>query len=207
VSTSSERAGHWDDAYVNRGTDGVSWFQSEPALSIELLDAVGVTPAMAGVDVGGGASLLVDRLVAAGFSDLTVLDVSGVALDAARQRLGASAPVTWLRQDILKWEPPRRYGFWHDRAVFHFLTDSGDRAAYLKVLRAALEPGGVIVMATFAEDGPEYCSGLPVSRYSVDELAATIGTGLDVVKSLKEVHTTPTGASQSFTWLAGRLHA
>jgi hypothetical protein len=187
--------------------DGVSWFQSEPAISIELLDAVGVTPEMAGIDVGGGASVLVDRLVAAGFSDLTVLDVSGVALDAARHRLGASAPVTWLREDILDWQPSRRYGFWHDRAVFHFLTDPDDRAAYLKVLRAGLEPGGAIVMATFAEDGPEYCSGLPVSRYSVDELAAIIGSDLDVVKSLKEVHTTPTGAGQSFTWLAGRLRA
>jgi hypothetical protein len=166
---------------------------------------MGVAPGTAGIDVGGGASVLVDRLVAAGFSDLSVLDVSGVALDAARQRLGAPASVVWIHEDILKWRLSRRYGFWHDRAVFHFLTDEGDRAAYLEVLRAGLEPGGAIVMATFAEDGPEYCSGLPVSRYSIDELAVTIGSDFDVVKSLKEVHATPSGATQSFSWVAGRL--
>jgi hypothetical protein len=205
VITHSGRAGHWDDVYVNRGTEGVSWFQSEPTLSLELIETVGTPYDVPCLDVGGGASVLVDRLVDAGFSDLTVLDVSGVALDAARRRLDPSAPVTWLHADILEWRPSRRFGLWHDRAVFHFLTDEGDRAAYMDVLRSALSADGAIVMATFAEDGPEYCSGLPVSRYSIDELASAIGSDFSLVKSLRELHTTPSGAVQSFSWVAGRL--
>ena len=205
MSTSTERAVHWDDAYVNRGTDGVSWFQTEPTLSLELIETLGVAPDTACLDVGGGASMLVDRLVDSGFSDLAVLDVSNVALDASRQRLGPSAPVAWLHEDILEWRPSRQFGLWHDRAVFHFLTDNDERAAYLKALRSGLKVGGAIIMATFAEDGPEYCSGLPVNRYSIDELASTLGGDFTVVKSLKEEHITPSGAIQSFSWVAGRL--
>jgi hypothetical protein len=205
VSTSAERAVHWNEAYVNRGTEGVSWFQTEPTVSLELIEALEVAADTASLDVGGGASVLVDRLVDSGFSDLTVLDLSSVALDASSQRLGPTAPVTWLQADILGWRPTQRFGLWHDRAVFHFLTAEDDRAAYLEALYSGLEPGGVIVMATFAEDGPEYCSGLPVSRYSIDELASTLGSGFELLKSLREVHTTPTGATQSFSWVAGRL--
>lgn len=183
----------------------MSWFQTEPTISLELIETLGVGPDTACLDVGGGASVLVDRLVDAGFSDLSVLDVSKVALDAAHQRLGASAPVTWMQADILEWRPSRRFGLWHDRAVFHFLTDKDERALYLNALGSGLEPGGAIIMATFAEDGPEYCSGLPVSRYSIDELASTLGSDFAIVKSLKEVHTTPSGATQSFSWVAGRL--
>ena len=195
---------HWDDTYHQRGPSGVSWYQAEPTVSLELIDELGVDRRAPVIDIGGGASLLVDRLAAAGFADLSVLDISDVALATARERVGPAAGVTWIRDDIRSWTPERRFGLWHDRAVFHFLTDPTDRARYLETLGAALAPGGALVMATFAADGPTHCSGLPVARYSPDELAATIGPRYHVVATRREQHATPAGGRQSFTWLAAR---
>jgi SAM-dependent methyltransferase len=200
----SSRADHWDDAYRNRGVTGVSWFQSEPKLSLELIDLLGISPSTAVVDVGGGASSLVDRLVKRGFTDVSVLDISAAALEAGRRRVGESAPVQWLHEDLLVWQPRRRFGLWHDRAVFHFLTDEVDRERYLATLASGLEPGGALVMATFAEDGPEFCSGLPVLRYSSEELVDVLGRGFRAVATRRELHTTPSGVVQPFTWLAAR---
>lgn len=182
----------------------MSWFQPEPAVSLDLVHRLEVERSTAVVDVGGGASLLVDRLVGEGYGDVTVLDASEVALAEARGRLGPNTSVTWLHADVLSWRPDRRYGLWHDRAVFHFFTADEDRSAYLRCLSAALLPGAAVIVATFAEDGPERCSGLPVSRYSPEELAAVLGVGFHVVESRREVHTTPAGVVQPFTWVAGR---
>lgn len=209
---SGERAAHWDAAYADRGTEGVSWFQPEPRVSLELLESLGVPRDTPVVDVGGGASLLVDRLLDLGYGDLTVLDVSGEALAAARTRVPGDAPVEWLRRDVLAWQPERPYGLWHDRAVFHFLVDAADRATYVGALRAATAPGALVVLATFAPDGPDRCSGLPVARYGVTDLAAVIngntgdpaGDDFTVVASRRELHTTPGGATQPFTWVALR---
>ncbi len=195
---------YWDDVYRTKGADQVSWFQPQPTLSLQLIDRVGLGPDAGVVDIGGGASLLVDRLVERGFADLTVLDVSSVALDLARRRLGADAPVTGVNQDVLRWVPPRRYGLWHDRAVFHFLTEARDRSRYLDTLRRALEPRGIVIVATFAADGPEYCSGLPVVRYDAEQLAAALGAGFEPLATEREVHVTPAGAVQAFTWMAAR---
>ncbi len=195
---------YWDDVYRTRGADQVSWFQPQPTLSLQLIDRVGLGPGAGVVDIGGGASRLVDRLVERGFADLTVLDVSSVALDLARRRLGADAPVTWVNHDVLCWVPPRRYGLWHDRAVFHFLTEARDRSRYLDTLRRALEPRGIVIVATFAADGPEYCSGLPVVRYDAEQLAAALGAGFEPLATEREVHVTPAGAVQAFTWMAAR---
>lgn len=199
----AERASHWDDAYRSRGVEGVSWFQTEPTASLELIDRLGVTPDISVIDVGGGASTLADRLIERNFADVTVLDISEEALAEGSRRL-PSASVSWVRADLLSWRPPRSYGLWHDRAVFHFLTDRLDQTRYLDALAEALEPQGYLVLATFAQDGPEYCSGLPVRRYSTSDLARLIGDGFEVMEVLHEDHTTPSGVVQPFTWVAAR---
>jgi hypothetical protein len=159
------------------------------------------------VDVGGGASVLVDRLLDAGYRDLTVLDVAAAALDRARTRLGSRAGrVTWLVADLLTWVPARRYRVWHDRAVFHFLTAAAARDRYREVLHHALVPGGHVAVGTFAADGPTSCSGLPTARYGPDELAAQV-PGYRVVHRRREVHRTPSGGIQPFTWLLLRAGA
>jgi SAM-dependent methyltransferase len=194
--------GHWDAAYQGRGDD-VSWFQVEPQPSLDLIGELAAGPDTAIIDVGGGASMLVDRLAERGFIDLTVLDISQAALETGRRRL-PGVPVTWLRADLLTWLPQRRYGVWHDRAVLHFLTDPADRAVYLATLRAALEPGGAVVLGVFAPDGPASCSGLPVARYSPQELAGLLGPAFTLVHTRGEEHTTPAGGHQPFTWLTAR---
>jgi SAM-dependent methyltransferase len=198
------RASHWDAAYRDHGSAGVSWFQVEPTVSLELIRAAHVPRSCAVVDVGGGASVLVDRLLGAGYTDVTVLDVSSVALGEARGRLGPDAPACWVHGDVLEWRPSRPYGLWHDRAVFHFLTGRAERDVYLSTLADALEPGGVVILGTFAQDGPHHCSGLPVARYSVDSLVAVLGTAFTVVEARRELHLTPWGAEQPFTWVAAR---
>jgi trans-aconitate methyltransferase len=169
---------------------------------MELISLLCVTTDDPVIDVGGGESTLVNHLLAGGFGDLTVLDVSGVALAETRKRL-KKAPVTMVESDLLAWQPERRYGPWHDRAVFHFLVDPADRTAYLGVLRAATGPGSALVVGTFATNGPPSCSGRAVARYSPDALAAALGGGFEVVVSREEQHVTPGGATQLFTWVAG----
>ena len=146
------RADLWDAAYSTRGVDGVSWYEAVPAVSLELVDALEISRDAAVIDIGGGASFLVDELVARGFSDLTVLDLSASALDATRQRLPADAPVQRVHADLLTWEPDRRYDLWHDRAVFHFLVTQSDRDRYVATLTRAVVPGGNVIVGTFAED-------------------------------------------------------
>jgi 2-polyprenyl-3-methyl-5-hydroxy-6-metoxy-1,4-benzoquinol methylase len=204
ASSPCTRADHWDAAYETRGPTEVSWFQTEPVVSLELIETLEVPREAAVIDIGGGASLLVDHLVEQGFNDLSVLDISETALGVARQRLGASAPVSWLHQDLLSWRPSRRFDLWHDRAVFHFLVRKEDRDAYLDTLRAGIAPGGAVIVATFAEDGPEYCSGLAVDRYSAIDLGSVLGDGFAVIETRREVHITPAGATQPFTWVAAR---
>lgn len=198
------RANHWDNAYQARGIAAVSWFQNQPVVSLELIDALGILPDAAVIDIGGGTSTLADRLVERGFTDISVLDISPNALETTRQRLGVSAPVSWLQNDLLSWQPERQFELWHDRAVFHFLVDNDDRDAYLDALKVGVAPGGALIVATFAEEGPEYCSGLPVARYAAEDLASLLGENFEVVETRKEVHTTPAGASQPFTWVAAR---
>ncbi len=200
------RADHWDAAYSTRGVDGVSWYQAVPEVSLELVDALDISHDAAVIDVGGGASFLVDELSARGFRDLTVVDLSASALDATRGRLPADAPVRCVRSDLLKWELDRRYDLWHDRAAFHFLVVASDRDRYLATLRRTLAPGGKVIVGTFAEDGPQICSGLPVSRYSAAHLSTALGDAFDVLETRREHHVTPRGAVQPFTWVAGSLH-
>lgn len=202
--TTGERARHWDAAYTRRGAAGVSWYQAEASISLDLIDALGVRRDAAVVDVGGGASVFAERLVARGFSDVSVLDLSSEALAEGRRHAGEGAPIHWLVEDVLVWRPERRFDVWHDRAVFHFLVDPADRETYLETLRFALQADGVVVLGTFAEDGPERCSGLPVARYSVAELAELLGAEFELVATRREEHVTPGGVTQAFAWVAGR---
>jgi SAM-dependent methyltransferase len=202
VGVAADKAAHWDATYVKRGSVGVSWFQKEPVVSLALIAATELAPSASVIDVGGGASVLVDRLGGLGFRDLTVLDVSEVALAEDRSRLGESATVEWIQQDVLEFEPKRTYDIWHDRAVFHFLVDEHDRRKYRDVLLSASAPGGHLIIGAFAEDGPEKCSGLPVARYSADKISDALGAAFVVTQTRREEHVTPGGILQPFTWVA-----
>lgn len=196
-----DRRAHWQTVYQSKSEDAVSWFQARPACSLELIRRAGLAEGARLIDVGGGASRLVDVLVAQGDLRVTVLDIAEAALAQARKRLGRQAEmVEWIAADILRWTPPQRYGLWHDRALFHFLTDPADRQAYTQALAAGLGPGGQAVIATFAPDGPERCSGLSVCRYDPDGLAAALGTGFRLLDSLTEDHVTPAGKIQKFQY-------
>jgi len=199
------RGEHWDAAYETHGGSGVSWFQPTATTSIELIERLGIPKHAAIIDIGGGASLLADALLEQGFTDVSLLDVSRAALAEVRKRLGASTSVSLLHEDLLDWKPERYYDLWHDRAVLHFLVDPNDREIYVGTLRTALLPKGFVVIATFASDGPEYCSGLPVKRYSAAQLAEALGPQFQVVEAFRDVHVTPAGMEQPFTWLAARF--
>ncbi len=193
------RHDHWQNVYITKDEDSVSWFQERPETSLALITRGGLPTDARIIDVGAGASRLVDALLAAGYANLTVLDIAPAALDQARARLGHRADgVQWVAADITAWMPPAPFDVWHDRAVFHFLTEAADRAAYRAALEAGVRPGGRAIIGTFAPDGPEKCSGLPVVRYSPEGLAAELGAGFRLIDSLTEAHHTPAGAVQHF---------
>jgi len=200
VSSTAKR--HWQAVYGAKGAREVSWFQPEPEMSLELIERLRLGPDAAILDVGGGASNLAARLIARGFTDITVLDISSEALDLARAELGTNASrVNWIEQDLLSWSPQRRYGLWHDRALFHFLVDPSDVERYTETLRSAISHGSRAIIGTFAADGPQSCSGLPVARYGSDQLAAAFGAAFATVARGREEHRTPGGSLHPFTWV------
>jgi len=189
---------HWNATYESKREDGVSWFQDSPEPSLSLIKEI-AHPGSAIIDVGGGASRLVDNLQEQLFEDVTVLDLSSAAITAARSRLAETGGrVDWIVADIRTWSPTRLYDVWHDRAAFHFMVENADRDAYLAKLGQALAPNGYAIIATFALDGPEKCSGLPVQRYDASKLAQVLGSGFALVRTLDHLHLTPWGSSQSF---------
>lgn len=202
-----DRHEHWERVYRTKGPDQVSWFQAEARLSRELIASAAPARDAAIIDIGAGASTLVDGLINLGYRHLTVVDISAAALDLAKQRLGTAAhSVTWQAADVLSADlPAHAFDVWHDRAVFHFLTDPADRARYVAQVRRAVRPGGVVLVATFAEDGPLRCSGLEVARYSPDALHAQFGEAFTLLESHRELHTTPSGATQAFTYCVCRV--
>jgi ubiquinone/menaquinone biosynthesis C-methylase UbiE len=193
---------HWEKVYSTKPATSVSWFQEHAATSLNIIRSTGVTQEAAIIDVGGGASTLVDDLLGSGYRNLSVLDLSLAALVAAQQRLGAlSSQVAWLEADVTKVDlPQHHFDVWHDRAVFHFLTTPEDRAAYVATVLRAVKPGGHVVVATFAEDGPTQCSGLPVVRYRAEELHAEFGEAFKLLQHAREVHQTPFGTEQQFVY-------
>jgi trans-aconitate methyltransferase len=196
-----EAKSHWEAIYAARRPDEVSWFQSFPALSLELIHASKVGKSEAMIDVGGGASRLVDTLLEDGYQDLSVLDISAGALAHSKDRLGKrAADVTWIESDITRFTPARSYAIWHDRAVFHFLREFEDRRSYLMALEKGLRPGGTLILAAFAPDGPEKCSNLPVCRYDATGIQAELGRGFVLQGTQDEVHPTPRGTTQHFNY-------
>ena len=194
-------ATRWDDVYTSKRSDEVSWFQSEPEQSLRHITAISDCDGSV-VDVGAGASLLVDRLLDLGFHDITLVDISTQALGEVRDRLGIRAgQVTFTRADLLQWQPGRTFDVWHDRAVFHFLTRPEDRDRYVALATASVVPGGHLVLATFALDGPTHCSGLEIARFDASMLGDLFAPGFALVDSDREEHRTPWGAVQPFTWV------
>lgn len=199
------RREHWDGVYRGPAADVASWSQPTPATSLVILDGIGIGPPTSLVDVGGGESRLVDALLSRGLTDLSVVDLSAVALDASRRRLGAAGqPVSFVLADVTTWRPARRFEVWHDRAVLHFLVDDADRAAYFGAMDAALGPGGHAVIAAYAPDGPTRSAGLPVVRYSPAQLLELAGPGYAGVRASREEHRTPGGQVHPFTWVVLR---
>ncbi|HTL05104.1 MAG TPA: methyltransferase domain-containing protein [Gemmatimonadales bacterium] len=196
-----DKKAHWEAKYRGASPDRLSWYQAEPEPSLSLIRAA-VTGEARIIDVGGGASLLVDALLAAGYAHLTVLDLSASALALARARLGShAANVRWIEADILDASlPGEGYELWHDRAVFHFLTGAAERRRYVQRLRGALSQEGHVVIGTFAPEGPPRCSGLDVVRYSAERLRAELGPGFHLVQDISYRHQTPDGRDQEFTY-------
>lgn len=195
----TDRQSHWQTVYSTKTEAEVSWYQETPAPSLELLALAGAGKDSAIIDVGGGASRLVDRLVADGYGDVTVLDLSSAALATARDRLGdAARKVAWIAADATTWAPGRQYDVWHDRAAFHFLTAPEDQGAYVQRLAGGIGIGGHVIIGTFAVDGPEKCSGLPVARHSAESLSAILGPGFALIDNRRHAHATPWGSTQSF---------
>jgi 2-polyprenyl-3-methyl-5-hydroxy-6-metoxy-1,4-benzoquinol methylase len=197
----ADRQQHWERVYRSRAADQVGWFQPHAASSLRLIaESAGTGAAI--IDVGGGASVLVDDLLDAGYRNLTVLDLAEPALAASRARLGArAASVQWIAADITQAElPAAHYDVWHDRAVFHFLTDPADRARYVDRVLKSVKPGGHVIVATFGPGGPLQCSGLDVVRYAPEALHAEFGAPFRLLRHETEIHHTPTGQEQEFVY-------
>lgn len=197
-----ESRDHWERVYSTKQTDDFSWFQEHAERSLRLIRGTGVPCSAAIIDVGGGASTLIDDLLLDGYTALTVLDLSSTALGAAKIRLGSQAhKVRWVEGDITKVSlQPHAYDVWHDRAVFHFLTNKEDRQAYVETVLRSMKRGGHVIIATFAEDGPLQCSGLPVMRYDPSELHAEFGSPFELIQHEREEHQTPFGTVQKFVY-------
>ena len=193
---------HWEQVYRTKRTDEVSWFRQHLETSLALITSTGVPAEAPILDVGGGASTLVDDLIAAGYSDVTVLDISAVALNAAQERLESRARlVRWLAGDVTQIDlPSAHFRVWHDRAVFHFLIAADERRRYVEQVRHAVAPGGHVIIATFGPDGPERCSGLPTARYHVDALHREFGADFVLIDRREELHRTPGGINQQFVY-------
>lgn len=200
---------HWDEVYRDKSPDSVSWYRPRLEQSLVWIDGCGLDPRAHVVDIGGGASTLVDDLLARGFERISVADISAEALTHSRARLGEAARrVQWVVGDATtSLFDEASVDLWHDRAVFHFLTEPARRDAYVEGLRRALRPGGFVIIATFGPNRPERCSGLPVTRYASSDIAAALGAGFELVDQADEAHTTPAGASQGFAYALCRRSA
>lgn len=195
----TDRQAHWQNVYATKAEKEVSWYQENPAPSLEFVSAAGIARDASIIDVGGGASRLLDCLLEKGFHRIAILDLSANALEEAKRRLGQRADaIDWIAADVTTWEPSSKYDLWHDRAAFHFLTEAADRDAYVVRLKQAVRSGGHVIIATFALDGPEKCSGLPIVRYDPQAVASALGPEFDLVDSMRHVHVTPGGKPQRF---------
>ena len=190
---------HWETIYTNKALTDVSWYQQVPETSLELLERANLPKTAKIIDAGGGDSLFVDHLIEAGYTDITVLDISANALERAKLRLGEkAAKVKWIVSDASKFSPSETYDFWHDRAVFHFLTEEKDIANYVSVLSLGIHPGGTLVMGTFSESGPAKCSGIPIKQYSEKSMTDRLRTAFEKIRCFAVDHKTPFDTIQNF---------
>ena len=195
------RKEHWEKIYIERKPNQVSWFQTSPIRSLELVKLSGTSKEGSVIDVGGGASVLVDKLLDEGFKNITVLDISSHGLEYAKTRLGNKAnQVKWVVVDVIQFEPEDKFDLWHDRAVFHFLTDQIDRQKYAAIVNRAIKPGGHLILASFAPDGPDKCSNLAVCRYDAGLIERELGNGFELILEKNEVHMTPWNKEQKFRY-------
>lgn len=197
----TDQNAHWDRVYTEKRAEEVSWRQDEPELSLKLIRRTGIAPDAPIIDVGGGASTLVDHLLWGGFRDLTVLDIAASALEQAKTRLGDRAnEVNWTVSDVTAWRPARKHRLWHDRAVLHFLTEPAQQAAYAETLRAALDGDGWAIIAGFAPGGPATCSGLEIVQHDGASLSKLLGDAFQLMETHGEIHLTPWGSEQAFRY-------
>jgi SAM-dependent methyltransferase len=207
MTAADKGASHWDEIYSGRRNDELSWYQGAPDVSLRLLTTFAARDGSV-IDVGAGSSPLAAALLDAGWRDVTVLDISDAALAVSRDRLGKHGThadrISFVVADVLTWNPPRRFDAWHDRAVFHFLVDPVDRVQYARLAARAVASGGILVIGTFAADGPTECSGLPTARYGPEQLAQAFAPDFVLEHTEREQHTTPGGAIQPFTWVVLR---
>ena len=190
---------HWGNVYQGKSPLSVSWYQKDPKISLELIRSTQVESNEAIIDVGGGASVLVDNLIKESFTNLAVLDISESAIAIAKKRLGDSAKnIEWFESDITQFDAPKKFVLWHDRALFHFLTDPSDRGSYINVLDYALRPKGHLIIATFAIGGPEKCSGLEIVQYNSEKMICELGENFELIQERKETHITPANKKQNF---------
>jgi SAM-dependent methyltransferase len=200
----TDNQAYWNETYSSKG-DNVSWYQPLGSRSLEMIRSVAPLRGTSIIDIGSGASRLADDLLAAGYSDLTLLDISEIALDRMRDRIGrATSKVRWIVADISQWEPSRTWEVWHDRAVFHFLIDSATQDSYIAALKQGTKPGSTVILSTFALTGPEKCSGLPVQRYSAETLAVRLGSDFEIYTKGTEKHHTPFSTTQDFIYVGFR---
>ena len=197
----TKRKAHWEKVYADKSPQEVSWFQAEPTLSLRLIQHCEISKEEAIIDVGGGASVLVDRLLDEGFQRLAVLDISANSLTVAKKRLaGRAHQVEWLENDVMMFAPSHPYALWHDRAVFHFLTEATDRRGYVEALKRSLKSGGFVVLSAFAIGGPAKCSGLDIVQYDADRLLAELGDAFELIEEAEETHITPAKMEQRFAY-------
>ena len=195
------RKEHWESVYQTKPLETVGWYQPVPITSLEFIESLDLPRHAPILDVGGGDSYLSDHLLKSGFTDLTVLDISGAALQRARVRQGREAEkICWVESDILEFTPPRQYTLWHDRATFHFLTESWQKEQYLEIARKGIGPGGYLILGTFSNKGPATCSGLPVQRYSIPELEEAVAPWFKKIRGVNLNHHTPSGGVQDYTF-------
>ena len=199
------RKDHWEKIYTEKKPNEMSWFQTTPEKSLELIKIAGTSKDGNIIDVGGGASVLVDRLLDGGFKDVTVLDISSAALETAKNRLGDQAQkAKWVVADVTQFNPVEKYDLWHDRAVFHFLTEESDRKKYAGIVAQATRPGGHLIMASFAPDGPDKCSNLSVCRYDRELIQKELGVNFNLIREDNEAHMTPWKKEQKFRYFLFR---
>ena len=197
----SDRKSHWENVYSDKSPLEVSWYVKQPVLSMQLIHNAQVAPDAQVIDIGGGSSVLVDHLCDNGYTNISVLDISANALAYAQDRLADKADtIEWYEEDITRFNPPHRFSLWHDRAVFHFLTEQSDRRKYVDVLKHALEPNGHLIIAAFAIGGPEKCSGLDIVQYDAKKLIAELGSDFNLIEEKDETHNTPSGKEQKFSY-------